>query len=109
MNEIRTALLSLQAASRGGWLREQREKQGIGLREFSRATGLNPSYISMLETGSLEAPSPEMLDKIADGLDIESGKLHIIFGYLPQAVAAKIDKDPERAGELLEVLLDLDW
>ena len=63
----------------------------------------------MLETGSLEAPSPEMLDKIAEGLGIESGKLHIIFGYLPQDVAAQVDKDPDRAGELLEVLRDLDW
>lgn len=109
MNEIKTALISLQAAARGGWLRKRREDAGLGLREFSRATGLNPSYVSMLETGSLEAPSIEMLDKIADGLDVDNSVLHLIFGYLPSDIAANLDKDPDRAHDLLDVLRNLDW
>ncbi len=54
----------------GDRLKSIRESKNIGVNELGRRTGISPSYISALETGTKKNPSYEVLNKFADALGI---------------------------------------
>lgn len=51
-------------------LRIIRESKGIGVNELARRSGVNASYISSIENGKKGNPSKDILNKIADALEI---------------------------------------
>lgn len=55
----------------GDNLKKIREEHGLGVNELSRISGVNASYISAIERGVKSNPSPEILEKIANALNIE--------------------------------------
>jgi transcriptional regulator with XRE-family HTH domain len=57
----------------GDYIRAERDRSSMGLREASRALGISPSYLSRLEAGEFPPPSGLVLRKIAQiyGLDIK--------------------------------------
>lgn len=52
----------------GPRIRRRRERSGQGLRAFAEAVGVSPSHLSRIERGE-RAPQPEVLDRIAGGLN----------------------------------------
>lgn len=54
----------------GERVRQIREMKGISLRELSRRSGVNPSYMSSLENGKRNNISTKMLKKIAGALGV---------------------------------------
>lgn len=63
-DSVSTARISL-----GRRIRKLRKSQGISLRKFSLMVGLSYPYLSRVENGKVAA-SVDVLEKIADGLDI---------------------------------------
>ncbi|MEY8416711.1 helix-turn-helix domain-containing protein [Tissierella praeacuta] len=55
----------------GDNLKRIREELGLGVNELSRISGVNASYISSIERGIKSNPSMEILEKIANALNIE--------------------------------------
>lgn len=44
--------------------------RGIGLNEFARAARVSPGYLSQLESGQRDNPSVEVLQRLAQALDV---------------------------------------
>lgn len=59
----------------GNNLKNIREKLGLGVNELSRISDVNASYISSIERGVKTNPSIEILEKIANALDVEVKEL----------------------------------
>lgn len=74
----------------GEFLREQRQKAQLSLRQLAEAAGVSNPYLSQIERG-LRKPSAEILQQIAKGLEISAETLYVRAGIL--------DEDTRGAGE----------
>ena len=82
----------------GDYLREQRLKSQLSLRQLADQAGVSNPYLSQIERG-LRRPSAEVLQQIAKALRISAEQLYVRAGIL--------DPDDEPAGSVeLAVLAD---
>ncbi len=63
-------------------LRQIRKIRGISLRKLEDTTKISNAYLSQLETGKAENPSPAVLYKLANVLDVPYESLMEAAGYL---------------------------
>lgn len=59
----------------GQWLRARREETGRSLRKIAAEVGCSPAYLSALELGHQDAPTPSMQIKIADAIGIDHDEM----------------------------------
>lgn len=64
-------------------IRRHRERAGLSVRQLSARTGVHHSYLSRLENGDNDRPTPDVLQSIARALDLEPGKLLRFIGVKP--------------------------
>lgn len=69
-------------------LRDLRKLKGYTIRELSERSGVSAAYISQIENGSRGIPSPEVLMKLSEGLNIPYEELMEIAGYLKTSNAS---------------------
>jgi transcriptional regulator with XRE-family HTH domain len=65
----------------GDFIREQRERADVSLRQLSRLAGVSNPYLSQIERG-LRKPSAEILQQIAKALRISAEQLYVQAGIL---------------------------
>ena len=105
-------MASLNVGSLGGFIREQREKAQISVRELAKAAGVSNPYLSQIERG-LRRPSAEILQQIAKGLRISAEALYVQAGILEKdrhseaEVAKAITADTHLTERQKTVLLDV--
>lgn len=63
-------------------LRSLRKSKGFTIREVADRSGVSTAYISQLENGNRGIPSPEILMKLSEGLNISYADLMSLAGYL---------------------------
>jgi|GEM_PF-288200 len=63
-------------------LRDLRKLKGFTIRELSDRSGVSAAYISQLENGNRGIPSPDVLAKLSEGLNISYSELMVMAGYL---------------------------
>lgn len=63
-------------------LRKLRAMRGVRLRDVERDTGISNAYLSQLETGKAENPSPHVLYKLAEYYGVPYESLMEEAGYL---------------------------
>ena len=94
----------------GDYIRTQRTKAQISLRELAKLAGVSNPYLSQIERG-LRKPSAEILQQIAKGLRISAEALYVRAGILEQrqggAVVDAVLADPELSERQKQVLLDI--
>lgn len=94
----------------GDYIRSQRTKAQISLRELAKLAGVSNPYLSQIERG-LRKPSAEILQQIAKGLRISAEALYVRAGILEQrqggAVVDAVLADPELSERQKQVLLDV--
>jgi transcriptional regulator with XRE-family HTH domain len=94
----------------GDYIRTQRTKAQISLRELAKLAGVSNPYLSQIERG-LRKPSAEILQQIAKGLRISAEALYVQAGILEQrqggAVVDAVLADPELSERQKQVLLDI--
>lgn len=108
---------SQQPTSLGQELRRIRELHRLSLRAVESRTGISNAYLSQLETGKVEKPSPNYLYKLAEVYQIPYELLMEKAGYIlhppseekPRtlagaALATLEDLTPEEAEELMSYL-----
>lgn len=54
----------------GAYIRKEREAVGMSASKLARGAGVDPSYITKLERGERDNPSPAVLQRLADALGI---------------------------------------
>lgn len=65
----------------GDFLRKSRTNLSLSLRAAEGKTGVSNAYISQLETGQIQEPSPLKLEKMADGYGVSYQTLMRLAGY----------------------------
>jgi transcriptional regulator with XRE-family HTH domain len=70
-------------SSLGEYLRAERERAGLSQRQLAKLAGLHYSYLARLESGENDNPSPEVVQRIADVLELDSTDLYAYIGVVP--------------------------
>lgn len=70
-----------QAQELGRRLRERREQLDLSIRELAERTDVNHSTIVRLEQGSIEAPAPDKLSRIAEVLGFSLADIYALADY----------------------------
>src|SRR5690348_13126172 len=63
-------------------LKDLRKTSEYTIREVADRSGVSAAYISQLENGNRGIPSPEILMKLSEGLNVSYKELMNIAGYL---------------------------
>ncbi|TDB79205.1 XRE family transcriptional regulator [Actinomadura sp. KC216] len=100
-----------KVGSIGEYIREQRTRAKISLRQLADVSGISNPYLSQIERG-LRKPSAEILQQIAKGLRISAEALYVQAGILEAREADTDLQAAVRADALLterqkQVLLDI--
>jgi transcriptional regulator with XRE-family HTH domain len=100
-----------KVGSIGDYIREQRQRAKVSLRQLAEATGVSNPYLSQIERG-LRKPSAEILQQIAKGLRISAEVLYVQAGILDEResdtdVQAAIRADVALLEGQKQVLLDI--
>jgi transcriptional regulator with XRE-family HTH domain len=100
-----------KVGSIGDYIREQRQRAKVSLRQLAEATGVSNPYLSQIERG-LRKPSAEILQQIAKGLRISAEALYVQAGILDDResdtdVQAAIRADAGLSERQKQVLLDI--
>jgi transcriptional regulator with XRE-family HTH domain len=100
-----------KVGSIGEYIREQRQRAKVSLRQLAEATGVSNPYLSQIERG-LRKPSAEILQQIAKGLRISAEVLYVQAGILDDReaetdVQAAIRADAALSERQKQVLLDI--
>jgi len=79
-------------------LKENRKKSGFTQEKLAEKAGISAHYLAMVEV-SKKFPTPEMLDRIAQALEIETYQLFDVSGtpagalfHLEQSIIANIEQ-----------------
>ena len=65
------------------YLRTAREQSGISQRQLASRVGIHHSYLARLESGETANPAADVLQRIADVLEISSTDLLAFIGVKP--------------------------
>ncbi|WP_067475606.1 helix-turn-helix domain-containing protein [Actinomadura hibisca] len=104
-------MASSKVGSIGEYIREQRTRAKISMRQLADVSGISNPYLSQIERG-LRKPSAEILAQIAKGLRISAEVLYVQAGILEEREADTDVQAAVRADLLLterqkQVLLDI--
>lgn len=79
----------------GPYLKEQRESRNITLRQIEESVGISNAYLSQLENNKITNPSPVILHKLSDYLNVSYAFLMQLAGYPVPTISS------ERSGLVL--------
>jgi len=66
-------------------LRQTRNNgKGASLREIEKSTKISNAYLSLLENGEIETPSPQRLHKLAEYFGVPYERLMVLAGYMKE-------------------------
>jgi transcriptional regulator with XRE-family HTH domain len=104
-------MASSKVGSIGEYIREQRTRAKISLRQLADVSGISNPYLSQIERG-LRKPSAEILQQIAKGLRISAEVLYVQAGILEDRkadtdVQAAVRSDLILTERQKQVLLDI--
>ncbi|MGP4029556.1 helix-turn-helix domain-containing protein [Actinomadura sp. 3N407] len=104
-------MASSKVGSIGEYIREQRTRAKISLRQLADVSGISNPYLSQIERG-LRKPSAEILQQIAKGLRISAEALYVQAGILEDReadtdVQAAVRDDLFLTERQKQVLLDI--
>lgn len=68
----------------GKYIKEIRTNKSLTLRETAKRTKVSHPYLSQLETGENKKPTPEIIKKLAEGLNVNYYDLLVSAGYIDQ-------------------------
>jgi transcriptional regulator with XRE-family HTH domain len=104
-------MASSRVGSIGEYIRDQRQRAKVSLRQLAEVTGVSNPYLSQIERG-LRKPSAEILQQIARGLRISAEALYVQAGILEEREGDSDVESAIRADLILterqkQVLLDI--
>lgn len=66
----------------GKFIKEKRADLGLTVRSLAEKAGVNNGYISLIENGKSKKPSPDILRKLSNSLELDYFSLMMLAGYL---------------------------
>src|SRR6266516_2783084 len=74
----------------GAYVRAERERAGLSIRQLAGLVGVHASSIMRLESGQHTSPSPDLLQRLADVLELDPGELLAFIGVKPSLPEPRI-------------------
>ena len=71
-----------EASQFGEALRAARTRAGLTVRQLAEKSDLTAATVSRLETGAIESPRPEHLQRLARALDVDIEDFYALAGYM---------------------------
>jgi transcriptional regulator with XRE-family HTH domain len=98
-------------SSLGDFIRRQRELSEVSMRQFAALVGISNPYLSQIERG-LRAPSEQVVQSIADALQVSADTLYEQAGLgdddeAPSAVIEAIRADPKLNARQRKALIEI--
>lgn len=93
-----------ETSSLGQELRRLRQLHGFTLKDVERTTGISNAYLSQVETGKIEKPSPAKLYALAEMYKVSYDTLMETAGHITRQRA---EPQPTLAGTAFSTLGDL--
>ena len=90
----------------GEYLHNLRDSLRLTLREVEEASGVSNAYVSQLEHGKIQRPSPHILHKLASVYGVAYERLMEKAGYIPRAKPPSPAKGKPRHGKLSTCAID---
>jgi transcriptional regulator with XRE-family HTH domain len=84
----------------GTFLASLRQRKNLSLRDVERDTGVSNAYISQLENGKIKAPSPVVLNKLAELYSVKYAVLMKEAGYPVPAAREETGVDARFASRI---------
>ncbi len=99
----------------GAAIRQARERAGLSLRNLEAITGVSRPTLNRLEHGQIDTPSPTVLQRVAEALELDSDDLFAYVGYRPSEklpslapyLRAKYHLPPDAVAEVSDALRDI--
>ena len=88
-----TDLWQAQRQALGAFIRQQRQRAGLSLRQLAELTSLSNPYLSQVERG-LHEPSVRVLKAISDALNLSAETLLAEAGLIDAMAGGSPDADP---------------
>jgi len=73
--------MNTQSTPLAEFLKRTRESRGLSLRAVENATGISNAYLSQLESGKVQQPSPVKLNKLCEVYEISYAEVMELAGY----------------------------
>lgn len=80
----------------GQRLRELRKERGISQKELAKKVGIDFTYLSKIETGSMDPPSEKTILALAKALNADSDELLVLAKKIPSDLAEQLDLEAIR-------------
>lgn len=84
-----------------GYLKDLRKKKKLSIRKLEELSGVSNSYISQIEKGERN-PSPEVLKKLAEPLEVDYLKLMHEAGFISEIPSAAADFLPRDLEDVIK-------
>jgi len=68
----------------GNQLKSLRKTKELSLRDVSEMSKISATYLQKLESGMVNNPSPRVLQRLGDALDVSYMLLMLLVGYIPK-------------------------
>ena len=99
----------------GSFVRQARERAGLSLRNLEAIVGVSRQLLLRLEHDQLDNPSPAVLHRLAEALELDSDDLFAFVGYRPSKklpsltpyLRAKYRLPPEALAAASDALRDI--
>ncbi len=88
----------------GDYVRTRRRELGLTLRGAASALGVDPAYLSRVESGKV-APSANLVTPLAQMLHLDPVGISLLAGRVPDEWTPLIDRDPSLAAETIRTAL----
>ncbi|MBB5144829.1 transcriptional regulator with XRE-family HTH domain [Cerasibacillus quisquiliarum] len=90
----------MEAKDFGLYIRKLRKERNMTIRQLELYSGVSNSYLSQMENGKRGIPSPEIIKKLSNGLNVDYNELMKRAGYLEETESEQQEfenfiKDPE--------------
>ena len=92
-----TELWQAQRQALGAFIRQQRQRAGLSLRQLAELTSLSNPYLSQVERG-LHEPSVRVLKAISDALNLSAETLLAEAGLIDAMAGGSPDASPAAPG-----------
>lgn len=67
-------------------IRQAREAAELSIRQLAQVVGAHHSLLARIEAGKVTRPSPDMVQRIAEALELDSSELLAFIGVKPSSV-----------------------
>ncbi len=85
----------------GAYVRQERERREIGLREMAKKIGVSPTYLSKVERDEFPPAAEDKVRKIAEIFDIDVDELLALAGKVSSDLTEIIREHPRELAALL--------